>query len=407
MRNRPSLLFICYDRPNKLGGPIVNYLRLLPELQKYFDVNLLSFYYKSSPNAKIIENYGVKVFYKRKSILDIEFLEIKKLLLRLNPDIFIPDVSHAGWYLGAQVKNIPIILHCRSYDNQNLERFKLFENKKNRPLLYGVSVSGFLSKTLSKKYPLIPQSIIPSGVIIEKNPGAVYNLANIEIVYAGRFEKSQKRMDLLDKLIMESESDNVISFKLIGSGSYFLESLLHNRKNLRLIGNLTGVEYKIELSKSNYFILLSEYEGTPGALLDAMSVGLIPIINNFPGADEVIKHGKNGFIIDAANFNYSDLKLLIDSIGEREYSKLSKEAIETIKNKYALNTAVFRWVDLINSFNINVNYLDSLIAQKHIKVKNNISGQGSHIPLEKERFYKFWYTLAALKRFKNPFLIWQ
>ncbi|AOH84214.1 hypothetical protein AWL63_09765 [Sphingomonas panacis] len=55
-----------------------------------------------------------------------------------------------------------------------------------------------------------------------------------------------------------------------------------------------------ELQASDFFVCASQREGQSNALLEAMSAGVIPIVFRASGVAEVVAHGGNGFIVDAA-----------------------------------------------------------------------------------------------------------
>ena len=57
---KARLLFILYDRPNYPGGPIVNYLRLLPALvEQGYEVHVLVMYNSDFPNARELKKKPV------------------------------------------------------------------------------------------------------------------------------------------------------------------------------------------------------------------------------------------------------------------------------------------------------------------------------------------------------------
>jgi glycosyltransferase involved in cell wall biosynthesis len=55
-----------------------------------------------------------------------------------------------------------------------------------------------------------------------------------------------------------------------------------------------------ELSKSDFFVSASMREGQSNSLLEAMSMGVIPIVYAASGVADVVDHGKTGFIVEAS-----------------------------------------------------------------------------------------------------------
>lgn len=79
---------------------------------------------------------------------------------------------------------------------------------------------------------------------------------------------------------------------------------LTKQKDLAHQINFLGVVKNIEreYQKAGIFVLSSRYEGTPNALLEAMSFGLPCIISDsIPGADNLIEDGKTGLIFISGN----------------------------------------------------------------------------------------------------------
>lgn len=53
--------------------------------------------------------------------------------------------------------------------------------------------------------------------------------------------------------------------------------------------------------QADVFVMTSEYEGTPNVLLEAMASGLPVVAPNVGGVPEIVRHGRNGFLVDAGD----------------------------------------------------------------------------------------------------------
>ena len=82
--------------------------------------------------------------------------------------------------------------------------------------------------------------------------------------------------------------------------------------------------------------MTSYAEGSPKALLEAMSLGLVPIVTKFDTSSEVIKNGKNGFITEYSDKEIAN-KLKILTTNKILSKKMSENAIKTIKEKFNLS----------------------------------------------------------------------
>ena len=72
-------------------------------------------------------------------------------------------------------------------------------------------------------------------------------------------------------------------------------------KNIKLMGKTSEVAAAIQTA--SMFVLTSDFEGIPNALLEAMSIGLPCISTKCSpgGAELLIEHEKNGLLVDCGN----------------------------------------------------------------------------------------------------------
>ncbi len=119
------------------------------------------------------------------------------------------------------------------------------------------------------------------------------------IVMVARFEVP-KRQDALLKAL-EELTDIPWQLQLIGDGSLrpaleeFVE--LHGLTNrVTFLGNQLDVHSYLE--KSHLFVLLSDWEGLPISIIEAMRVGLPIIATNVGGVKELVSDGGNGFLVE-------------------------------------------------------------------------------------------------------------
>jgi len=54
----------------------------------------------------------------------------------------------------------------------------------------------------------------------------------------------------------------------------------------------------LALQKAHLFLFTSSWEGTPTVILEALACGLPVVTSNAGGIAEIIKSGKNGFVIE-------------------------------------------------------------------------------------------------------------
>ena len=85
------------------------------------------------------------------------------------------------------------------------------------------------------------------------------------------------------------------------------------------------------LACADYFLLSSDWEGLPLAMLEAMSMGCIPISTPAGGVVDVIKDGVNGLL--CPTFDTDDYYRTIEKVFEKDFSIIK----ETVMNDYQEN----------------------------------------------------------------------
>ena len=121
-------------------------------------------------------------------------------------------------------------------------------------------------------------------------------------LFVGRLIKRKGVGILIQSLAEVMESFPQLHLMIIGMGNE--EANLRNlveKHNLgpaiSFMGEISRDEVLVHLQMGDVFILPSESEGMPNALLEAMSVGLPVIATRIAGIEEVVVDGKNGFLV--------------------------------------------------------------------------------------------------------------
>ena len=186
--------------------------------------------------------------------------------------------------------------------------------------------------------------------------------SNLPDVYNGKKEKIIVSMGRLypqknQKILIEAFANianKIPDYKLIiyGEGplrNEFESQIEHLNLKDRIIlpGNFLDVHERIK--KASLFVMTSDFEGMPNALIEAMAMGLPCISTDCPcgGPRELIIDGENGILVpvnDTLSLQESILKVLSD---EKFANSLSKEGIK-IRDKLSVEKIGKQWLDYIN-----------------------------------------------------------
>ena len=158
--------------------------------------------------------------------------------------------------------------------------------------------------------------------IIKNNKNIVHkkNFKNgLNLVFVGRVEKNKGIDDVFNLFQKIKEMKNINSLKIVGESKrekYYKEKAAIISPKISILGSLNRKDIFKIYADSHVLILLSKSEGFPKVIMEAGVFGCVPIISNFSGISEVIKHGSEGFIMDSYNskYNYKDFQLIFEDI---------------------------------------------------------------------------------------------
>ena len=92
---------------------------------------------------------------------------------------------------------------------------------------------------------------------------------------------------------------------------------------------------KSKLLITDIYILSSISEGSPNALIEAMSFGCICLASNVGGVSNIIKNNNNGFMFDIKNNNFFKIYKKILKLKSSEINNIKKNTVKTISNNFA------------------------------------------------------------------------
>ncbi|HVY01689.1 MAG TPA: glycosyltransferase family 4 protein [Candidatus Nanoarchaeia archaeon] len=156
------------------------------------------------------------------------------------------------------------------------------------------------------------------------------------------------------ELLISALKDSSLSVDIIGPTEAKYKSKLlsqiskNNIRNVHFLPEIKDLKSKIKLfDHYEILVLPSKFESFGQVIVEAMARGKIVISSNTPGAREIIKDNKNGFLFEVNNANH--LRSLIDKVSN--LSKSSKKSIRLAALKRAeefkLNKIMLRLESLL------------------------------------------------------------
>lgn len=352
-----------HDRANHMGGPSVNLRRLLPELTKRgHSIHLICFHSGAHPNGDILKKMGVHCHFKKINVVSkITVPWVIDRCIEIEPDIVIGDVSTQVLLAGRWLRKsgIPVVNTMRGNDDLNWGKATFFSVPGKWQSSGIVFVSEYLQNTFIERVETaIIQKVIPSGVL-PSNHFTEQQKEQLGIVYSGRLTNRIKNVHLIvDIFVAMAKKYPTLTFALIGEGEekQNIENLIQTNglsKQILLKSPLSGQDYKAFLAAYQMIILASDSEGMPGAIMDGMSCGLIPVVAPFKGIDGLVLHGENGFIAEDSYGSIMDYLESCISDGNLRL-RMSKRAIESIDEYFSVASAADSWERLFEELTTSI-----------------------------------------------------
>lgn len=201
---------------------------------------------------------------------------------------------------------------------------------------------------------VIPNPVLPATEDVKLK--AFKERENV-IVSLGRLDVFQKRQDILIKSFARFiENHPEYTLELYGDGPD--EGKLKDlTKELGITNKVVfaGITHRSHhvLSNAKFFILTSDFEGIPNALLEAMSLGL-PCISTKcrpGGAELLIQDGINGLLVDTDNVDA--LLQAMNKIADTNIGDRIGNAARMISERFSEKRITDLWCDYIRNFRIN------------------------------------------------------
>ncbi len=279
-----------------------------------------------------------------------------KFLEEGQPDIYIPNhmvpaYFAAGYARRAGIPTIGILRTDDPYYSGIADEFITGDPDFRVSAI--VTVSSFLESQVSPMAATRDVMVrrIPSGVPIPAKtaqlPRSVFRL-----VYIGNLKEQQKRIsEVANALCTATQSFPNLEAWIVGEGVArpAVEDIICEKGmgRVKLLGRVDNAQIFDLLAQCHSLVLLSDYEGMPVCVMEAMAAGVVPVcFDTRSGIREAIEHGVNGLIVKdrAADFLAAVRELQSDPA---KWQQLSLAARETARRRFSIEECARQWVALL------------------------------------------------------------
>jgi glycosyltransferase involved in cell wall biosynthesis len=247
------------------------------------------------------------------------------------------------------VRNPPILIcGVHSVDAHRKQLHNLFESATARwvQLYISNSIAGARVLRSRDKLPEAKIVVIHNGIDADEF-GPVSATPNAEecvtLICVAHLRKAKGYKTLLEAARMLAERGRKFRLMIVGEGPdrRMIESLVE-QWHLRDVVALLGLRDDVKglLRKADVFVLCSEWEGMPGAIMEAMAAGLPIVASNVGGVPELVTEKETGFLVPSGSpSEFADrLSQLIDEPELR--MGMGANAAKKIRAEFGLGSKV-------------------------------------------------------------------
>ena len=409
-----KITFCAYDKPDSIGGPVTWLMHLLPYLkQTGFEVSCLILFHEGN-NGPLYEHLVKNdITVHASSFLSSTEDNIKWILdcLQKNtPHIFVPNLVVPACYACKWVKKAGIITIGISHSDDpfyHAIQKEFIDGHKSFRLDGMICVSRELEKQLQKSNyaPKVKIKRIPYGVIIPDSK-ATRDDNSFRVIYVGRLAEQQKRISEVTRSFCKmTQKISGVEAIIYGDGpdKINVENILNEQQKTTAVslgGNIHPEQMTDKLLKAHVIVLLSDYEGLPISILEAMACGVVPVcLNMRSGITELIENGKTGYIVDdrEEHFIKTIKKLKADN---QIWEQMSLNAKQLVTENFSLDISCNSYSLFFNNLDVNTVKKVRIPSRLRLpKINQDLSRADTRTP----RFNLTQFKLI-LGRFKHKLL---
>lgn len=324
-----------------------------------YDVSIIA-YDKSENDYEI--STKVKIYYMPSDRKGLHgkiqrIFDMRRLIQEAAPDVIIPFVGTVLFvsYLASRYANIPFIrtvrispwMEANSWIEKKL--LEIMDQKAAAIMIQNSEQRDYFPQKYQNKIFEVPNPVAEDFLQIEKS---TYHKEIKRIVTAGRLTKQKNHALLIQAVAVLAKDNPNIRLEIYGTGKE-RSNLVELIRKLKMENHCFLMGRSSDLAsiytESDLFVMCSDFEGMPNALMEAMATGL-PCLSSdcMTGPRSLIEDKKTGLL-----FRTGDLDSLIVQLKWAvTHSALLKEIGEAGKNemktKYTCSTIYANMLSMLN-----------------------------------------------------------
>lgn len=233
--------------------------------------------------------------------------ELRAIIREFRPDVFVAHgySEHIWGRMAAFAENVPVTIHVE----HARERYKWLHLWRARRLaartdaIVGVS-HGVRARLAELGFPAEKLHVIYNGVRLTRYQSGVvppWSQREPVVLMASRFGQPKDQPTLIRAAALLRDRGRPVRVLLAGGGKKL--ALWRAHRLVRQLGLGSLVEFLGHRSdvpdlllRSQVFVLASHREGLPLAVIEGMAAGCAVIGSRAPGIEELIEHGRTGWL---------------------------------------------------------------------------------------------------------------
>ncbi|AEV29374.1 glycosyltransferase [Sphaerochaeta pleomorpha str. Grapes] len=282
--------------------------------------------------------------------------QIRNTIKKIQPSLVLGMMSYSGSltaFACAGLK-IPILLSERN-DPNTTQSFSNLEKKVIRFAYHKFAYRAVFQTESAKTYYYRRDSfrgvVIPNPLYLEDLPSPNTGINNtMEIMSAGRLSKQKNQQLLIKAFFLVHEKHPQCTLTIYGEGDQRMQlEQLISSLHLESSVSLPGIESSIfpKLQKAHMFVMSSNFEGMPNALIEAMAMGLPVVTTDYSeGRGTLVINNKNGLVVPRFNEKALAEAMLFIIENPKLAFEMSRNAL-CVRNELDSRQICKKWLDTI------------------------------------------------------------